>query len=122
MTATSPLSSHTDSLSPTTVSQHAPRTTATSFSRAWGQNGEPLLDQRATRRSSPCRVLITGAGSGLGRLTVGALLDSGHTVTGSLRAVAGRNREVAEELTAEGASVVEIDVVINNAGLGALGL
>jgi len=89
-------------------------------------------------------ILITGAGSGLGRLTVDALLTAGHTVAGSLRDVDGRNRDVARELTDLGVTVVEIDVtddtsvengiatavsalghldvVINNAGLGALGL
>lgn len=89
-------------------------------------------------------VLLTGAGSGFGRLTVDALLAAGHTVAGSMRDIAGRNREVAEELTARGVTVLEIDVtddtsveqgvaeaisalggidvVVNNAGLGALGL
>jgi NAD(P)-dependent dehydrogenase (short-subunit alcohol dehydrogenase family) len=89
-------------------------------------------------------VLITGAGSGFGRLTVDALLAAGHTVAGSMRDINGRNRDVAAALTAQGVLVVEIDVtddnsvengvnqvittlgtldvVINNAGLGALGL
>jgi NAD(P)-dependent dehydrogenase (short-subunit alcohol dehydrogenase family) len=89
-------------------------------------------------------VLITGAGSGFGRLTVTALLDAGHAVAGSMRDISGRNREVAEDLTALGVTVIEIDVtddssvdngiqqaiatlggidvVINNAGVGALGL
>ena len=88
-------------------------------------------------------VLITGAGSGFGRLTLEALLQRGHTVVGSARDIDGRNKAPAEELRALGAQVVEmdvtddgsveaavaqalegaggLDVVVNNAGLGVIG-
>ncbi len=90
------------------------------------------------------RVLITGTSAGFGRLTTQTLLKRGHTVIASMRDPAGRNKGVAEELKAAGAQVVEIDVtdeasvnsgvaralqlaggidvVVNNAGVGVLGL
>ncbi|NMO49855.1 SDR family NAD(P)-dependent oxidoreductase [Actinoplanes sp. TBRC 11911] len=89
-------------------------------------------------------VLITGAASGFGRRTAATLRTAGHTVVGSMRDVAGRNATAAADLTAAGVHVVEIDVtddasvdrgvqqaidatgaidvVINNAGQGSLGL
>lgn len=89
-------------------------------------------------------VLITGAGGGFGKLTVTALINAGHSVVASLRDVSGRNRQAAIELKQLGAKIVEIDVtidesveagvadaisqigsidvLINNAGLGALGI
>jgi NAD(P)-dependent dehydrogenase (short-subunit alcohol dehydrogenase family) len=89
-------------------------------------------------------VFITGAASGFGRLTVDALLSAGHTVAGSMRDTRGRNSDAAAALTDRGVSVFEVDVtdddsvsagvddviaalgtvdvVINNAGVGALGL
>lgn len=94
--------------------------------------------------SEKLNVLITGAGSGLGRLTTESLLKAGHSVTGSMRDIKGRNKQAADELIKLGAFVVEIDVtsdestqngvdeatgkmgsvdvIINNAGLGALGI
>lgn len=88
-------------------------------------------------------ILITGAGGGFGRLTVAALIKSGHTVIASMRDIDGRNRSMNNELTKLGAHVVEldvthdlsvqkgieqilgklgsIDVVINNAGVGVVG-
>ncbi len=100
--------------------------------------------------SEPQVVLITGAGSGFGRLTAGALLGRGYTVIATLREPAGRNRAAAEGLAdlaagAPGALQVleldvtsdqsveaavgevldrlgRIDVAINNAGLGLSGL
>jgi NAD(P)-dependent dehydrogenase (short-subunit alcohol dehydrogenase family) len=89
-------------------------------------------------------VLLTGAGGGFGRLTALALREAGHTVIGTLRDVDGRNAGVSAELRAAGAAVVEMDVtsdgsveraladvvarwpqldtVINNAGVGVLGV
>lgn len=89
-------------------------------------------------------VLLTGAGGGFGRLTASALRAAGHEVHGTLRDVEGRNAETAAALRAEGVRVVEMDVtsdasveaaiagvlaqapaldtVINNAGVGVLGV
>jgi NAD(P)-dependent dehydrogenase (short-subunit alcohol dehydrogenase family) len=89
-------------------------------------------------------VLVTGASAGFGRLTVLALLRRGHRAAAAMRDPEGRNRAVAEELRAAGAIVVDIDVtddasvdrgvrsalaalghldaVVNNAGVGVLGL
>ncbi len=90
------------------------------------------------------RILITGASAGFGKLTADTLLANGHQVVASMRNVASRNQSVAEELKQSGAHVVEIDVtdeqsvndgvagvisalggidvVVNNAGLGVLGM
>jgi NAD(P)-dependent dehydrogenase (short-subunit alcohol dehydrogenase family) len=89
-------------------------------------------------------VLITGSSAGFGKLTVEKLLEGGHKVAASMRNVSGKNREVAETLRAKGALVLEldvtddgtvdaavskaiadfngIDILINNAGVGVLGL
>ncbi len=89
-------------------------------------------------------VLITGASSGFGKMTVTSLLQRGHTVVASVRDIQGRNKTPAEELNGIGAQVVEmdvtddssveaavaqaldsvhgLDVVVNNAGLGVLGV
>ena len=90
------------------------------------------------------QILITGSSSGFGKLTVNSLLQKGHTVVASMRGVDGKNKSNADELRAAGAHIVEIDVtneksvntgvskaielaggldvVINNAGVGVLGL
>jgi len=90
------------------------------------------------------KVLITGASGGFGKLAVMSLLERGHKVVASMRDVAGKNRKSAEAFTRLGASVVEmdvtqdhsvaagvaralealdgLDVVVNNAGLGVLGV
>lgn len=89
-------------------------------------------------------ILVTGASGGFGRLTVEALRRKGHTVIATARDVQDRNKKVAEELKALGAHVVEmdvaqdasvargveqaikiagnLDVVVNNAGVGVLGV
>ena len=89
-------------------------------------------------------VLITGANGGFGKLTVETLLAKGHQVVATLRGVSGKNKEAAAALEAAGAKVVEIDVtneqsvnegiakaidllggldvVVNNAGVGVLGI
>lgn len=90
------------------------------------------------------KVLITGSSAGFGKLTVETLLKNGHNVAASMRGINGKNKTVADELKAAGAHIVEIDVtndasvdkgvaqaiellggldvVINNAGVGVLGL
>lgn len=89
-------------------------------------------------------ILVTGANGGFGTLIVAKLLEAGHTVTGSMRDPHGRNAATTEALTALGAKIVDIDVtddgsviqgvetavaqsgqidvLINNAGVGAHGL
>lgn len=90
------------------------------------------------------KVLITGTSGAFGRLITQSLLANGHQVAASMRDPQGRNRELAEQLRRAGAQVVEIDVtnsdsvtrgvaqaiellggldvLINNAGIGAVGL
>lgn len=88
-------------------------------------------------------VLITGAAGGFGTVIIEALLKEGYTVTGSLRDATGRNKSIAEAFKKAGAHIVDIDVtndrsvvqgvaeaatlmggidiLINNAGIGAVG-
>ena len=90
------------------------------------------------------KILITGASSGFGKLTTLALLEKSHSVVASMRGPNNKNKLVADELTAAGAKIVEIDVtdetsvntgvakageltgdldvVINNAGVGVMGI
>ena len=90
------------------------------------------------------KVLITGASGGFGSLTVKSLLQNGHEVVGTMRGVQGKNKAIAEELRNAGATIVEmdvtdegsveagvreaiqalgkLDVVINNAGVGVVGM
>lgn len=89
-------------------------------------------------------VIVTGAGGGFGKLIVQELSKNGFAVIGTLRDVQNRNRDAKAELERMGARVIEmdvtsnssvtgaisqavqsmgkIDVVINNAGVGVLGL
>ena len=90
------------------------------------------------------KVLVTGASSGFGALTVKTLLNNGHEVAATMRNADSRNKEAADELSSLGAKIVELDVtsdssvnagvqdainqlggldaVVNNAGLGVIGL
>ena len=89
-------------------------------------------------------ILITAASSGFGTLIVSDLVKAGHNVAGSIRDPEGRNADAAAKLRALGVHVVEIDVtqdasvlsgvaaaeaalgqidvLINNAGVGAHGI
>lgn len=90
------------------------------------------------------KVLITGANGGFGALTVKTLLEQGHQVAASIRNAESKNKAAADELAVLGAHIVSIDVtddasvnagvtqaqerlggldiVINNAGVGVIGL
>lgn len=90
------------------------------------------------------KILITGAAGGFGSLTIKQLISEGHLVVGTARDISGRNKTKAAELEKLGAKLVEmditsdesvnrgvekatqqlggIDVLINNAGVGVLGL
>ncbi len=89
-------------------------------------------------------ILITGASGGFGALTVKELLKRGKNVAATMRNSNTRNKDVAEELASLGAHIVDmdvtddasvdravsrsiellggLDVVINNAGVGVLGI
>ena len=90
-------------------------------------------------------VLVTGASSGFGRLTVETLARAGHRVFGGYRTPFGANRSVALELQKRNVEVLDLDVtsqrsvdqavaelleksggrldvVVNNAGIASAGL
>ena len=90
------------------------------------------------------KILITGASGGIGKLTSIALADKGNQVVGTMRSLQGKNAEATEQLKAAGVQLVEmdvtdiasvnqgveaaiqilggLDVVINNAGIGSIGI
>jgi NAD(P)-dependent dehydrogenase (short-subunit alcohol dehydrogenase family) len=90
------------------------------------------------------KILITGASGGFGKLTVNSLLEKGHKVAATMRDINGKNKTVADELSKAGAAIIELDVtneqsvtdgvqkaiadlgsldvLINNAGIGTLGM
>ncbi|MEM7186080.1 MAG: SDR family NAD(P)-dependent oxidoreductase [Bacteroidota bacterium] len=90
------------------------------------------------------KILVTGASGGFGSLTVKTLLERGHQVVGTMRNSSGKNQEAAAQLTALGATIIDLDVtnddsvnqgtaqaiqlmggldvVVNNAGVGVLGI
>lgn len=89
-------------------------------------------------------VIISGASGGFGRLIVEQLINDGHNVVSTMRGVHERNKDAAREIESSGSKVLDmdvtsersvtaavteavqhlhsIDVVINNAGVGVLGL
>jgi len=85
-------------------------------------------------------ILVTGSSKGFGFLIVKTLLKDGHRVVAGMRGVDGKNKGAAADLKATGAIPVEmdvtdessvvravaaagaLDVVVNNAGVGVLGL
>lgn len=90
------------------------------------------------------KVLITGASGGFGKLTVKALIKKNHQVAASMRGIKDKNKKIADELSKLGAKIIEmdvtqdnsvnagveqsikvlggLDVVVNNAGVGVLGV
>jgi NAD(P)-dependent dehydrogenase (short-subunit alcohol dehydrogenase family) len=89
-------------------------------------------------------ILITGTSTGFGRDTAETLAQAGHRVFASMRDITGRNQPHAASLRAKKIEVVEldvtddasidravasvlkeagsIDVLVNNAGIGAMGI
>ena len=90
------------------------------------------------------RVFITGATGAMGFLMCKSLTENGHTVVGTTRSMTGKRETVVKELQAAGVQLVEmdvtndasvnqgvaeairmldgLDVVVNNAGVGTVGI
>jgi len=90
------------------------------------------------------KILITGASGGFGALTVKSLLAQGKKVAATMRNSDSKNKAIADELATLGAHIIDmdvtkddsvnsavaqsiellggLDVVINNAGVGVLGI
>lgn len=90
------------------------------------------------------KIIITGANGAFGTLTVHSLLAAGHKVVATMRDIETRNKAIATEFKAAGALIVQmdvvdddavitgmkqaiealdgVDVVVNNAGIGAHGI
>lgn len=118
--------------------------------RCWADGGSSLSSTRKRRTFLNNVVLITGASTGFGRTTAETLAERGYRVFATMRDCSGRNAATAEDLRSlanregwnlealemdvtDDASVRRaikqaldhagrIDVVINNAGIGALGV
>lgn len=89
-------------------------------------------------------VVLTGASGGFGKLIIEQLIKDGHTVIATMRDIQQKNKKLAEYFTGLGSPVVEldvtsdssvsqaiskilsthkkIDVLLNNAGTGVVGL
>jgi NADP-dependent 3-hydroxy acid dehydrogenase YdfG len=90
------------------------------------------------------KILVTGASGAFGSLACIQLAESGHQVVGTMRSLEGKNESIANELTSKGVGLVVMDVtreesveagvksaietmdgldiVFNNAGIGANGI
>ncbi len=90
------------------------------------------------------KVLVTGASGAFGSLSCKSLVEKGYQVVGTMRSTKGKNEAIAQELQEIGVTLVEMDVtnetsvneaveksievlggldiVFNNAGLGANGI
>lgn len=86
-----------------------------------------MTDNPATLPGAPARrVLVTGAGTGIGALTAVSLAAAGHTVYASMREPTGRNTAKAEALRQQAnahpgsLSVVELDVLSEESAVKAV--